>query len=587
MHLDGKHVVRLALAIFILGVRPCFSEPGKDEKWSAIPFPPLTKAYSLSDDFKSLLERAEKGDADAQELVGAAYCEGAGVTQDYHQGFLWLQKAADQKNAHAISWLGLLYANGFGVPQDQAKAFQYYLAAATAGGNANDQVQVAERYVRGNGVSPSEVESLSWYVKAAAQDNPEAELKAGVDYFVGKGATRDDEKAFGYFLGASYHDVPRAQFYMAYFYWNGIFVQRDPAQAYKWIQLATRRDHEIGPADLGEFMDLFKRIDNALTPEQVGQGEVLLNNWPRERRGLMSGTSLHATFKSGTSAKMPFESIEGEIVITVTINDHDKLKFMLDTGASISLIDGISVSQYKIPRSSIYHAVGGIGKQTVLDNHTDNLSLELPGLRFDHVSLDISQAMARIDGVLGYDILSNYVIKIDYVAKTVEFVAPQSFKASDAGQLLDSRIDNTKIYVSAKIDNNNFKSYSENFVLDTGCAAGFVLSKHFTLSYPQLAFSGGFESKAMGIGGDIWSETVPCFGAQIGDMLMKDPLVTVVKRDQGVFLHINGLIGNEIWKNYDLTIDYPNKRLYVKPNSSFSGSSATAPVSTEAPRGPD
>ena len=148
MHLDGKHVARLALAIFILGARPCFSEPGMDEKWKPAPFPPLTKSYSLADDFKSLLDRAEKGDADAQELVGAAYCEGAGVTQDYHQGFLWLQKAADQKNVRAISWLGRLYANGFGVPQDQAKAFQYYLAAATAGGNASDEVQAVSRSER-------------------------------------------------------------------------------------------------------------------------------------------------------------------------------------------------------------------------------------------------------------------------------------------------------------------------------------------------------------------------------------------------------------------------------------------------------
>lgn len=570
--------------MLLFSIQPGFSDPALDGNSDQNLPSYLRPKVSLSADFKSLLASAEKGDADAQEQVGAAYCDGVGVAQDYHQGLIWLQKAADQNNAHAISWLGLIYANGFGVPPDQAKAFQYYLAAATAGNDPSDEMEVAERYAQGNGVSPSDVESLSWNAKAAAQGNPRAELETGLDYYNGKGSTRNPEKAFGYFLQASHHDVPRAQYYMAYFYWNGIFVQRDPVQAYKWIELATKKDRDRDD----DATALWHEITSSLTPEQVDKGETLLDDWPKERRGLGGTIPLHAAFKSGTSATMPFENIDGEIVITTTINDHDKVKLMLDTGAAASLIDGICVSQYQIPRSVTYDSLAGIGKQVVLGNHTDDVSLTLPGLTFDHVSLNIAPCMPRIDGLLGYDILGNYVIKIDYIAKTVEFISPENFNAADAGQLVPSTFSHSKVYVKAKLNNSHYESDSEDFVLDTGCSGGFVISQHFTLSYPNLAFIKGIEGEAEGVGGTIWQEKVFCFGAQLGDILLKEPYVSVVKQDQGIFIHQNGLIGNKVWENFELTIDYSGKRVYLKPNANFAASSPAVPVDIEPkPRGPD
>jgi len=580
----GKHIARAALAILLFSSKPSFAAPSLPDDLNNPLFNSSAKetAASLAVDFNALLGKAEKGDADAQQQVGAAYCNGRGVAQDYQQARIWLQKAAEQKNLRAISWLGFLSANGYGVPQDQAKAFQYYLTAAMGGNDVSDEMQVAERYARGNGVNASDVESLSWYDKAAAHGNAQAALEAGLDYFNGKGSTKDPETAFRYFLQASYHDLAPAQYYLAYFYWNGIFVPRDPVQAYKWIQLANRRDHEE------EATTLLRDIKAALTVEQVTQGEALVDGWSREMRGEGPIVPLHSTFATGSSAKMPFENIAGEIVLTTTINGHDKVKFILDTGASLTIIDGICVSQYKIPTGTTYRSFGGIGKDTVLGSHTADLSLALPGLTFDHVSLDIAPCGARVDGILGYDLLRNFVIKIDYVAKTVEFMDPKSFNASQAGQLLPARIVHTKIFVQAKLINSNFESDNEEFVLDTGCSDGFVLAHHYVLSYPNLAFAKGWEGAAEGIGGTLWAERVPCFGAQVGDILLKKPIVTVAKRDQSMFQHMNGLIGNEVWKYFDLTIDYPGQRVYLKPNSHYETPPAPPPVAAAVkPAGPD
>ena len=572
MHIEGRHVARLALALSILSVEPCFSQLTFDPRPQNQFFPTIKSSVSStpSADFKSLLESAEQGDATAQEKVGAAYCDGLDVPQDYHEGLIWLLKAADQNNTRAKSWLGHLYASGSGVPADQAKAFQYFLAAA-ADGDVSDQLELAERYAQGNGVSPSDFQSLAWYAKAADQGNATAQTQAGLAYYNGKGATKNTEQAFNYFLQASYNDASRAQYYLAYFYWNGIFVQRDPVQAYKWAELAARHDHDESTNAL------VQEIAGSLTQTQMNQGEALVDNWPEERSGHNLSPSFHATFKSGASAVVPFENTGGQIVIPVTINGHDNLKFMMDTGAATSAVDGISVSQYNIPRSSSYHSFGGIGKDRYLGNRTADVSLSLPGLTFDHVALDICAGLPHVDGFLGFDILRNYVIKIDYVRKTVEFVAPQSFNAADAGQSIPCTISHSKLYVTATIKNNAADSDAEEFVMDTGCYDGFVLSKHFALSYPLLAFTTGIESESGGIGGNIWQETVPCTAAQLGDVVLKDPQVSLVKADQGIFLHVNGLVGNKIWQNFDVTIDCPDTKVYLKANSQFSGPSGNAP----------
>ena len=62
-----------------------------------------------------LREAAEKGDAEAQGLLGACYLYGEGLEQDHEEAVKYLQLAADQENAPACYCLGLCFENGWGV----------------------------------------------------------------------------------------------------------------------------------------------------------------------------------------------------------------------------------------------------------------------------------------------------------------------------------------------------------------------------------------------------------------------------------------------------------------------------------------
>ncbi|MBI4623089.1 MAG: sel1 repeat family protein [Verrucomicrobia bacterium] len=66
----------------------------------------------------TLVERAQKGDADAQLHLGLMYATGRGVVRDSTEAVKWYRKAAEQGNATAQGNLGSFYANGEGVPKD-------------------------------------------------------------------------------------------------------------------------------------------------------------------------------------------------------------------------------------------------------------------------------------------------------------------------------------------------------------------------------------------------------------------------------------------------------------------------------------
>jgi uncharacterized protein len=85
---------------------------------------------------KSLRERAQRGDAIAQFLLGVKYDLGQGVVQDVAEAARWYRKAAEQGYAPAQVALGLMYALGGGMAQDCVEAHLWInLAASHASGN--------------------------------------------------------------------------------------------------------------------------------------------------------------------------------------------------------------------------------------------------------------------------------------------------------------------------------------------------------------------------------------------------------------------------------------------------------------------
>ena len=84
--------------------------------------------------FKTTREKAEQGDAKAQNLLGVLYYNGNGVPKNYVEAVKWYRKAAEQGNAKAQLNLGWMYRYGRGgVRKDSVESYAWFRLAKAKG----------------------------------------------------------------------------------------------------------------------------------------------------------------------------------------------------------------------------------------------------------------------------------------------------------------------------------------------------------------------------------------------------------------------------------------------------------------------
>jgi len=90
------------------------------------------------------LDKAKKGDAEAQTYVGEIYEKGLGLEADFKLARSWYLKAAEQDFSRAQINLGYLYEKGLGVEKDAVIALNWYRKASGVEGSDLDYTAAIE-----------------------------------------------------------------------------------------------------------------------------------------------------------------------------------------------------------------------------------------------------------------------------------------------------------------------------------------------------------------------------------------------------------------------------------------------------------
>lgn len=135
-----------------------------------------TKSTSHTEAEKIHLQaRAERGDADAQMWLGAAYEQGWFGDVDSQQALKWFKKSAAHNNADAQFSLGQMYEDGTGVRQNYREAAKWYRKAAEHvpdyGGAGQGRNGLGLLYLKGLGVPKDYVQAHLWFSLSPSQTN--------------------------------------------------------------------------------------------------------------------------------------------------------------------------------------------------------------------------------------------------------------------------------------------------------------------------------------------------------------------------------------------------------------------------------
>ena len=143
---------------------------------------PTTNAAGTNETFRdSFFEEtkaeAEKGNASAENRLGAMYEGGIGVIKDSMEAGKWYRKAAEQGNPNYQYDVGYYYERG----KAYVEAAKWYQRAANQG-NLIAQQSLGDFYHDGNGVPKSSVEAYKWYNLAASQSAKNESEKKFIEY---------------------------------------------------------------------------------------------------------------------------------------------------------------------------------------------------------------------------------------------------------------------------------------------------------------------------------------------------------------------------------------------------------------------
>ncbi len=152
---------------------------------------------------KVLMPAAVAGDANAQNIMGAAFDDGNGVTQNYSRAVEWWEKAAAQDFSKALYNLGEFWLNGRpGIEPDYPKAYPLFERAAKQD-NADAIGNMGFMREQGLGVEADLEMAVALYMRADELGAIFATGNLGSLYAQGKGVEKDYVLAFAYMTKAA------------------------------------------------------------------------------------------------------------------------------------------------------------------------------------------------------------------------------------------------------------------------------------------------------------------------------------------------------------------------------------------------
>lgn len=273
----------------------------------------------------------------------------------------------------------------------------------------------------------------------------------------------------------------------------------------------------------------------------------------------------------------PFTVLMGGVVIVKAHFDSipGQLNFILDTGSGAISLDSTTAAIYQVPHIPSGRKVTGIAGTYDVD-YARHHSLSFPGLTIDSLDFfinnyDILTSVygLKIDGIIGYSVFSRYIVHLNYDDHLVSFFTQGEYDYPRGGTLLKPIFTALPIIPMTIKDERELTS---NYYMDTGGGLCFLVTKQFLEDSaflkkrrkPRTIYVQGLGGKTdMGVTvikkitlGPYKFRHVPMNILDDGNNALSYPFIT-------------GLIGNDILRRFNVTLNYKEREIHIKPNSHF------------------
>jgi hypothetical protein len=218
--------------------------------------------------------------------------------------------------------------------------------------------------------------------------------------------------------------------------------------------------------------------------------------------------------------------------------------------------------------------VAGDAPIVLSEKHTINIGdltladITLGLARLDHIDRRFGM---RIDGVIGWAILSQYAVRLNYDAMQIEIYDTRRFDYNLGAQGYDIEVSGTTLFINATVSFENGAVFTGKVVVDTASGGSISFNTPFSRENDLLSEIGSSYERDVNAGLSTDSYhivTTMLSSLSVGQYEFVDIPASIAFAEAGALSWpgVMGILGNNILKRFNMFIDIQQEMIFLEPN---------------------
>jgi len=282
-----------------------------------------------------------------------------------------------------------------------------------------------------------------------------------------------------------------------------------------------------------------------------------------------------STRNEGLLASIPFQLYGNVILMELSVDESSPLNFIFDTGAGGTVINARTADRLDIVGDETVSREGATGMAEIVQS-TDHI-VYVEDVSFQDVTLGIAELGhikkrigTPIDGVIGWLILSQYAVRIDYDAMLIEIYDNNRFEYDfgDSGYALE--VQGTAIFTNVTTAFKSGNTFTGKVLVDTGAGSTFYFNTPFIEENDLLAEVDTYYERETE---SLSTETSHVYTTMLAELNISEHEFSTVPANIAIaeagassWSGPMGILGNGVLKRFNVFIDLQQKRMSLEPN---------------------
>lgn len=271
---------------------------------------------------------------------------------------------------------------------------------------------------------------------------------------------------------------------------------------------------------------------------------------------------------------IPFELFGDHMFISVSVDGSRPLDFIFDTGSGLTVLDKVVADELKLTGKKAQ--LNEVQSQLELIKHNrldingflmeSNINVYAADL--NHLEISLGR---DFDGILGYDLLHHHTVHIDYDNLTMDIY--DHGNGPKEGDAIPFTLMTTIPTINGSVVLNNGEKLDGQFFVMTGAGTTLDFNSPFAEANDIISKTGKHYSYPVK---GIDQEETPHYEGHIeklffGKQVVEDLPIGISTAKSGVQADkkVAGIIGNRILREFNITIDVPDKMIWLDKNSHY------------------